>query len=268
MANQPWLDEVQRQLAENGLPPSYIRRFMDELADHLEDLMEETMSKETNHFGSALPHHRANTSPAEHGGRNETNHLAQLGEPSEIANAATIAYSQRTFFGRHPVAKFLVFGISPVFSMTLAFCFTLTCMILLCWLCNTYCAEQANNYIRSFKNPAAFGSWVMSVATLILPATLLTILYSRWADRSKLNPKWMLLSCFVVSIISMATAHIFIISEIPGKSTYTIGFSFPPAIPQQYVQLLVPLVMGLWFMRRTRKKSTEMNKEDSLQAAA
>ncbi len=38
MGNQPWLDRVREQLLRQALPPSYVHRFLEELADHLEDL--------------------------------------------------------------------------------------------------------------------------------------------------------------------------------------------------------------------------------------
>ena len=268
MANQPWLDEVQRQLAENGLPPSYIRRFMDELADHLEDLKEETMSKETNHFGSALPHQRANTSPAEYGGRNETSHLSQLGEPSEIANAATIAYRQRTFFGRHPIAKFLVFGVSPVFAMILGFILVTTSFgifELICQKCGIHLTHQ--DYLGGL-DPSAL-NWGMSILSTILPAGILTLLYCKWAKRSNLSKRWMLASCCLLAVVAMSLFQRVTCSDTPGKSQYAIGMmlSSKPTL-LQWVQLLTPLAAGLWFMRRTREKQTDTDDQETLQAAA
>ena len=69
MGNQPWLDRVRERLARQALPPAYIRRFTEELSDHLEDLKEESM---------------------------ETDALSRLGEPGQLANAAVAAYRRRS----------------------------------------------------------------------------------------------------------------------------------------------------------------------------
>lgn len=243
MANRQWLEEVKRRLVENQLPPRYIRRFMDELADHLEDLMEEKKMSQ------------------------EKNCLSQLGEPSQVAESAVVAYRQRTFFGRHPMAKFLVFGVSPLLSMVLGFCLMCFCVFLFCVACDKYGIPLSiENYLRSIKNPWAF-DWGMSIITIIFPSVLLTFCYCRWIEKSNLSRRWMLLSCFMVAIIPFLMTQKFTISEIAGKSSYTIGLGLPPTVLQQYVQMLTPLVVGLWFMRQSRtNKPTDS--EESFRAAA
>ena len=75
MANQAWLDEVRERLAKHTLPPAYIRRFMDELSDHFQDITEENMGT-------------------------EANVLSRLGEPEHVAESAATAYRRRSFLGR------------------------------------------------------------------------------------------------------------------------------------------------------------------------
>ena len=94
MANLPWLDDVLGRLEKRGLPPSYVRRLADELSDHLEDLQEQNMGKE------------ADVS-------------LQLGKPEQVAAAAVAAYRRRSFSGRHPVAAFFFFAITPVLPLFL-----------------------------------------------------------------------------------------------------------------------------------------------------
>jgi hypothetical protein len=89
MGKPPWLDEVLRRLQRHALPTNYVKRFVDELSDHLEDLKEETMGTE------------ADVS-------------LRLGKPEQVANAAVAAFRRRSFLGRHPTAAFLVFAVSPV----------------------------------------------------------------------------------------------------------------------------------------------------------
>jgi len=85
MADSSWLDRVRERLARQLLPPSYVQRFMDELADHVNDLKEENMKA-----------------------------VSRLGDPEQVADTAVAAYRRRSFLGRHPTAAFLVFAISPV----------------------------------------------------------------------------------------------------------------------------------------------------------
>ncbi len=94
MDSQPWLGKVRQRLAEHTLPPNYVQRFMEELTDHLEDLKEEGMDR---------------------------NSFSRLGEPEQVAEAAAIVYRRRSFLGRHPAAAFLVFGVSPVVSLIALF---------------------------------------------------------------------------------------------------------------------------------------------------
>ena len=87
MDNQPWLDRVREQLARQALPPSYIKRFMEELTDHFNDLMEENMEGDV---------------------------VSQLGQPEQVAGAAAVAYRQHRFLGRHCWARVLVFGVCNI----------------------------------------------------------------------------------------------------------------------------------------------------------
>ena len=163
--------------------------------------------------------------------------------------------------------KVLVFGVSPLAAMLLTFILALGMMILLCFLGDRYYGPQLDIYFRSLDNPALMGSWIMSIVTLILPAILLTVLYCRWAKRAELGRRWMLLTCIMVAFLPMLMTHTFTISDIAGKSTYSIGLGLPPTTVQQYVQLLVPLAVGLWYIRRSRDPQPT-DQEESLRAAA
>lgn len=238
MPNQPWLEEVQERLVKSDLPPAYIRRFMEELADHFEDITEETMSK-------------------------EASVLSRLGEPDQIADAAVVAYKQRTFFGRHPSAKFWVFGVSPMAAMLLVFviaCLGVMAIGEICEKCGIRLADKSN---LGGLDPVALG-WGFSLFTTILPAALLTILYCGFAKRFNISKRWMLASCGVLAFIAMLPFQSITLSDMPGKSLWTIGLGLPPGL-LQCVQLLVPLAVGLWFLRGGGKR---LSPDDRLSMAA
>jgi hypothetical protein len=226
MANQPWLDEVQKRLAKNDLPPSYIRRFMDELADHFQDLTEETMGT-------------------------ETNVLSRLGEPNQVADEAIHTYRQRTFFGRHPFAKFWVFAVSPVAAMFLVYVLLVFGILAFCALCGKCGIKNHPEGI----DPTAL-AWGISVFATILPVALLTILYCRCAKRFGVDKRWMLVSIVVLAVIAMLSFQRVALSDMPGQSQLTLGLGLPPGLPQ-CVQFIVPLAIGFWFALRTRKQNID-----------
>jgi hypothetical protein len=46
MVGPAWREELKEELVRQGLPPAYIERLVQELCDHLDDVMEESMSME------------------------------------------------------------------------------------------------------------------------------------------------------------------------------------------------------------------------------
>lgn len=228
MTNQPWLDEVQKRLAKNDLPPSYIQRLMEELADHFQDLTEETMNT-------------------------EANVLSRLGEPNQVAGVAIQAYRQRTFFGRHPFAKLWVFAVSPVAAMFLVFALLFLGVLAFCGICGI---SGIKKHAQSI-DPTAL-AWGISLFAIILPAALLTISYCRWAKRFGVGKRWMLVSSGVLAVIAMLSYQNVALSDMPGQSQLTVGLGLglPPSL-LQFVQLLIPLAIGLWFVLRTRKQNID-----------
>jgi hypothetical protein len=227
MANRPWLEEIGQRLANDRLPPAYIRRFMDELADHFQDITEENMT-------------------------NDQAVLSRLGQPGQIAEAAVAAYRQRTFLGRHPSARFWVFAVSPLAAMFSAFllmCLGIVGLVAVCEKCGVRLADKS---LLGGLNPSIL-NWGFALLTTILPAALLTLLYCRFARRFEIGKKWMIASCFALALVAMLPFQNIAISDIPGKSMLSIGLGFPPGIPQ-LLQLLVPLAVGVWFLRRSRRE--------------
>jgi hypothetical protein len=54
MSKSKWLNDVAQALRRQGLSRAYIRRFTDELADHCEDLYQETASMDANPLTTRL----------------------------------------------------------------------------------------------------------------------------------------------------------------------------------------------------------------------
>ncbi|MEN6407246.1 MAG: hypothetical protein ABFC77_12340 [Thermoguttaceae bacterium] len=228
MAKRPWLEAIGRRLLAGGLPPAYIRRLTNELADHFDDLTEDVMSK-------------------------DAEVVSRLGEADQVADAAIAAYERRTFFGRHPSAKFLVFGVSPMVAMFLVFvsaCLGIVAVGAIFERCGVCLSGKG---CLGGVDPAFLG-WGFSVITTIVPAALLTFFYCRIAGQSAIGKKWMSASCIMVAFVAMLPFHRILLSEVPGKSIWTIGLGVPPSL-LQCVQLSIPLAVGLWFVCRGGKRS-------------
>jgi hypothetical protein len=246
MANRPWLEDVQRRLAEGKLPPAYIRRFMEELADHCQDILEETMSK-------------------------EANVVSRLGNPEQVADAAVIAYERRTLFGRHPSAKVLVFAVSPVASLFGLFLLVFACV----YGCFTIYEQTGFNvHIKRF-DPVA--SWVLpyvfSLIMVVIPSALAVVFYGRVAKRCHVGKMWVGISCFVLAIVAITPIWSVTLSDLPNESVLRCGVMTMPhtlgqlvahvawyfSHAQQLIQFSAPLVVGLLFVCRSGKQVSQNN---------
>jgi hypothetical protein len=252
MANLPWLDEVRKRLAQSNLPPTYIWRFMEELSDHFQDITEETMST-------------------------EANVLSRLGDPNQLAEAAIDSYRRHSFLGRHPTAAFVVFAISPLVSL-----------IILSGLCmaGMWFSDEALKWmgvnteqcLRSLKrfDPAAtvIMPYLMSLLIVVIPSILVSIFYCRFAKRLGIGRKWIIVSCVVLAATALMPICSAELSDVPGKSRLMVGAWNPFRIeyllgtlvhcfcnPRQMLQFIVPLAIGVWYIRRKRD-------QDQLQLAS
>lgn len=244
MANRPWLDEVLRRVTRQGLPPSYVQRFAEELSDHLEDLKEENMGK-------------------------EAELRSRLGQPEQVAEAAVVAYRRRSFLGRHPTAAFLVFGLSPIVSFVLLAALCVSGLSLFDdfekWL--GFDTEQGLRNLKRFDPAAsALTPYLVSLILVVIPSILASVFYCKLATRLGMGRKWFFVSCVVLAAIGMIPVCSATLSEIPGQSCLRLNCWNPLNLehlagsvvwclrtPQQLLQLVVPLLVGWWFVRRSRE---------------
>ena len=189
MPNQPWLDSVRERLAQHGLPPTYIQRCVAELADHLHDLKEEATDTE-----AVL--------------------CSRLGEAEQVARAEIVAYRRRHFLGRHPLAAFLVFAISPV----IAWYFLYSASSMFLQVC--------------FHHDWTESRWVLGLA-LVACSTVGVILYGELALWLGIGRKWTLVSCPAL-----------------GSIASLFSFEFGPHAFVSLVQFAAPFVVGWWIVTR------------------
>jgi hypothetical protein len=212
---------------------------MDELADHLQDLKEESMST-------------------------QTDAISRLGEPEQVAEAAVVAYKRRSFLGRHPLAALLVFGVSPVISLVALVAVVIAGLLVLPdgW-------DKPLFAGLSHVGPSASVAvaYLFSLLTVVIPSILASILYCWLAGRSGINKKWVLLSCTMLAVLAALPSCEAKVALIPADSWAGLRPWWPDSIghfyyfftrtfcnPRQLMQLLVPLAIAWWFMRRKREQ--------------
>jgi magnesium-transporting ATPase (P-type) len=237
MDSQPWLDRVRQRLARQALPPSYIQRFIEELADHLEDLKEEGMDRYSS---------------------------SRLGEPEHVADNAATAYKRRRFLGRHPMAALLVFGVSPVVSLV-----ALVALVMFgLWARpNSWDDPLFAGLNRIGPSASAVAAYLTSVSVVVIPSIVVSILYCWLAGRSGINKKWVLLSSTMLAVLAALPSCEAKVALIPPESWTGLRPWWPDSIghfyyfftrtfcnPQQLMQFIVPLAIGGWFVWRKREQ--------------
>ena len=142
MADPHWLKRLDAQLRKHHLPAGYRARLLDELADHLSELEQETASMDA----PLLLEER-------------------LGTPSELAAQARSEFDRRTFAGRHPV---LTFGVAPVFGVLATVVVTLWLAFYVVWLADMTTPQQLASGVPQLLANAALGGFRATFAAAAL----------------------------------------------------------------------------------------------------
>jgi hypothetical protein len=225
MGNRPWLEDLRRRLIRHGLPGSYVQRFMEEVEDHLEDLKEKTMGSESEAH-------------------------ARLGQSEQVAEAAAVAYRRRSFLGRHPLAALLVFAVSPVISLFVLTSLTFAGLMLALVAAGKRLGLIVDNGVQLGPAVRATLPYALTLAAVVVPSMILSLLYCGLARRTAVGRKWMLLPCAVLAVIAAATYCQVTFSDTPGDGRIAIGLGAHSMM--QVAQFFLPIACGWWFVRRQR----------------
>lgn len=189
----------------------------------------------------------------------EANALSQMGNPEEVATAAVTAYRRRSFLGRHTMATFCVFGLSPIVMLIL---------LVALWAAGstwgTYeaCKAMGINAERSLRNLKRLDStdsvtpYVLSLLFVVIPSIATAVFYGKLARRLALGRKWIAVSCVVLALVVLPVFCSAKFSDVPGQSSFGVGYCLSTDIVRSYchspqlLQFLIPLAIGCWFMWR------------------
>jgi hypothetical protein len=243
MEVQRLLDQLRHELRQRGLPEGYIARYIDELREHITDLIEErtsTMSKDA---------------------RTDAEVVTRIGDPGMLADVASVEFTRRSFFGRHPILTFLV---APMPLAVLAWAATFATLFG-CATGVVMCAE----WLGKMPPSNVVGSWpaattlaaILFYLGVVGPPAVLNVLLCRLADRNGLSWLWSLTGCVMVALIAgMFQAVLEPATSADGHGRLMFGFGMwtnPPL--RQWLQFAIPLLTGvglLWRQTRRHGSST------------
>jgi uncharacterized membrane protein YhaH (DUF805 family) len=228
---QQWLEQVQRELRRQKLPPLYVERFLSELSDHIFDSVEDPMSTDARDLHK-LAH--------------------RLGAPREIAATAAHEFRKAHFCRRHPVLMFVAL---PLVSLPLIW---VTIVFVIVGIGKAiYAASGAASGAVSSGPPESIMSSLpfVMLALIAVPVAVCAIAFCRLAARASVSWKWMLAACCILALVgSMAFADIGVPTGGPmrgknGQLMLGLGVTKHPR-PSQLFQFAVPLAIGGWALYR------------------
>lgn len=228
MADQRWLDGLQRELRQRGLPETYSARLIEELIDHFTDIKKEDPSMEAQASAENV-----------------------IGAPDVLAAAAESGYVGRSFAGRHPIWAFLVWPVPAALVAVIA----VACLIVLPseWLIALSRTNSAGS--MGTGSPTVL-EWTVAYFNLCIlrfvPFGVTALFFIRMSRHAK-NPWWGSAACGCVA----GLAFLFRAIIEPPTDQYAlmlrVGLGYEHGLYQWQnglLQMAVPLLLGLWAWRR------------------
>lgn len=256
MDSQPWLDQLASELRRRGLPPAYIARYIAELNDHITDLIEErrcAMSKD------ALRNETSGNQVAENDAADWAQVAARIGEPATLAAAASAEFARRSFFGRHPIATFLVAPLPlAVLAWAATFAGMYACMSGAAAVLEWFGVDtELGDTVASWPTAAVVATPLLVWLGVLAPPAALTALLCRLGRRSGLSWRWSLAGCLAVAIIAGMFQVVLEHPVTAGEGRLMFGFGFWSSPPlQQWLQFALPLTLGLGLVwRQTHERA-------------
>jgi hypothetical protein len=228
MSNHRMLETVAAELRRCGLPSAEVARLLQELADHVADLL------------------------AEQGGlMNEAMQVnerieSRLGRPEDLVAAALANRRQTSVFGRHPILSFVMAPI-PLAILSWAGFFLLWIGLVQAtgWI-------LGENALRDLPALRDYLMMIMKVGMRFLAPAVAVVLLCWCAKRGGMSWRWTLAATCLVALLAGALVVQSTISTEARKGTITFGLGMPVLHWVNLIQLLVPLSVGTLFLWRAR----------------
>jgi hypothetical protein len=211
-----FIDQLRHQLVKLGCPAKQLRRLVQEVADHREDLKQAGVSEG---LSKADAESRANT---------------RLGDPFDLARNLMVTVRRSSWWGRH----FLItFGFLPLLAFPLLWALFL-------------CLELSLGFALGFgwdhkklraagDNPVTFHHWAMFAHGADYIAIALVALLICWlARRSAVSFVWMLIACLICSTYALVSY------TYVWQHGYSVGFTVGNTWGSyQWIRAAIPLLV-------------------------
>lgn len=217
-----FIEQLRHQLLKLGCPMGQVRRLVQEITDHREDLVQAALSEGISKAGAES---RAN---------------AQLGDPLYLAEHKMAMLRRSSWWGRH----FLIgFCLLPLLAVPVLWVMLLFLDLSLGFALG-YGWDSKKLHIAA-DNPAAFHHLVIAFhAADYFAITSVMFLFCWLARRSAVSIRWMVISCAICSLYAL-----FIWLQIKPHS-FALGISWHP----HWIRAAIPLLIAgaiYAFQRRT-----------------
>lgn len=226
MDSRLWRDKLRGDLTRQGLPPRYIDRFVEELAEHVADSQTEETSMEA---------HEA---------------YERLGATESLAAAASQEFRRRTFAGRYPL---LTFVLGPLALVPTLLVFLIVAVFGIFWAIDAAAELLARDTLSQIPEETItevdyWIGWCFDGLVRFVPFALAAWIFCRWGQRSGMRC-WPLAACGIVAVMAglLVTKSTPAAANLPGQ--WMIGLGWKPNA-NHLLQILVPLVVCGWCLRR------------------
>ncbi len=259
MDSRQLLEQLTDELRQRGLPPDYIARFVEELEDHVADLIQERRT-------------RMATNSERNSDRAELRLEERMGTALHLANVAEHEYRCRTFCGRHRVLAFLVAPIPLLLCAWVAFFAGAFLFVHSCHRLLGDAYQFEGRTILEWPALLYVIAWGIMYLAAVVPPAVATVLFCWLARRAELSWRWMCVPVLLIALLAgLYHAHMEPPFQ-PGRGQLMLGFGTAGELTK-FLQFLLPLLIGAWFAihgmnGRERAKAALPNSKACLSQAA
>jgi hypothetical protein len=174
MVSPPWLEELREQVRQQGLPPQYVERLLQELSDHFQDIQGEKKGMDAEKV--CIPGTR-------------------MGEPGDLAQFIGSEYRKQHLGQKHPVVMFAVMPVLLLLAIWAG-------LMLVAFIIESVLGEAAGPVVD------AFTAQLVNYGVIWLPVGLTTVIFCRAARRRRVDRRWSLLTAATLAIFPGMTVSL------------------------------------------------------------
>lgn len=242
MSKPHFFSRLGRDLVQQGLPRSYVRRVIGELRDHRADLA------------------RRNALTAGNAAESFDSAERELGPPLELKERIVREYRSRQFAGRHPL---LTFAVAPIPLVLLIATLEIVAIGLLLRAIDLWPGKAA---LDPWLNAGGLTSVLFMVGfssvLLLSPPAIATWLVCRWARTAAVPTRWLICGMALVAVTALVFQSQFAPSGTRGDGQIGwqlfagLSFHSRSLVSVQVLQMCLPLALAALYLRMTAPRAS------------